>query len=288
MKQTNANTGMPAQSPMYDPAVALEFFKSGGKAGRVEQGTKFFAENQKGRRILLQSDKMYLLLQGEVGLIANNKAIGGVKAGEIFGELTAISQSPRSATAIAKTPCRVIALDEGQFRKALARKPRFALMFMSIMISRLRETIRRLKASRALTKEGAWKESAAFDQELLADLVRGLTDEPPVHFDRGRPIVKEGQSGIRMYAVLEGRVAVSVGESVVERLGPGGVFGEIALLEQAPRLASAVAETDCSLLPINRNAFLALVKTSPEFAETMLRSLAERIRLLTSRLKKSA
>ena len=46
-----------------------------------------------------------------------------------------------------------------------------------------------------------------------------------------------------------------------------------------------MAETDCSLLPINRTAFLLLVKTSPEFAESLLGSLAERLRLLTSKLK---
>ncbi len=89
---------------------------------------------------------------------------------------------------------------------------------------------------------------------------------------------------MRMYAVLEGSVAVSIDDSVVERLGPGGVFGELALVEQAPRLASAVAETDCSLLPISRNAFLTLVKTNPEFAASLLRALAERLKLLTSRL----
>jgi CRP-like cAMP-binding protein len=87
-----------------------------------------------------------------------------------------------------------------------------------------------------------------------------------------------------MYAVLKGRVAISIGGRVVERLGPGGAFGEAALVDQAPRLATAVAETDCELQPITRNAFLALVKVSPQFAYSMLSSLAERLRFLTARL----
>ena len=45
------------------------------------------------------------------------------------------------------------------------------------------------------------------------------------------------------------------------------------------------SETDCQLLPINHTAFLLLVKTSPEFAESLLGSLAERLRILTARLK---
>ena len=73
---------------------------------------------------------------------------------------------------------------------------------------------------------------------------------------------------------------------MVERLGPGGVFGEAALVDaSATRIADAAAQSDVSLQPISRKAFLALVKISPEFAQTMLSSLAGRLRFLTSRLK---
>ena len=276
---------MTARSPHYDPAVALEFFKSAGKSERVAQGATLFAENEKGNRLLLQRDKMYLLLEGEVSLNAGKQAIGTVGKGEIFGEMASISQSPRSATAVAKTACRVIALDDKQFRYALGRKPQFAPMLMSIMIARLRETIGKLYARNALSGDGPWKESAAFERKLLDALVSSLSDDPPVFYDRGKSVIKEGQTGILMYVVVEGRVTVSIGGSVVERLGPGGVFGEMALVDPSPRLASAVAETDCSLLPVNRSAFLAMVGSSPDFAVSMLASLSERLRLLNSRLK---
>ncbi|MBI2749295.1 MAG: cyclic nucleotide-binding domain-containing protein [Burkholderiales bacterium] len=281
---TTQTQDAPAQGSIYDPAIALEFFKAAGKPQDVAQGTTLFAENEKARPILFKRDKMYLLLDGEVSLVAGKKVIGAVRKGEIFGEMAPISGSPRSATAVAKTACRLIALDDKEFQSALVKKPAFALMLMSIMIGRLRETIARLRASNALRGDGTWKESAVFDPERLAALVRGLEDDPPLYFDRKKPIIKEGQTGMRMYAVLEGSVAVSIDDSVVERLGPGGVFGELALVEQSPRLASAVAETDCSLLPISRNAFLTLVKTNPEFAASLLRALAERLKLLTSRL----
>ena len=274
-----------SQASLYSPAVALEFFKAAGTPEKVPQGSTFFAENQRARPFFFMRDKMYLLLDGEVELVARRKSIGRVKKGQIFGEMASITHAPRSASALAKTACRVIALDDRQFRSGLQKKPAFALMLMSIMIGRLRETIARLAEQTTLRGAAVLKQAAVFDPRRLAELAEGLSRDEPVFYDRGKTIVQEGQTGLRMYAVLEGKVAVSIGGGVVERLGPGGVFGELALIEQSPRLASVVAETDCSLLPINRTAFLLLVKTSPEFAESLLGSLAERLRLLTSKLK---
>jgi len=275
-----------AQASLYSPAVALDFFKAAGKPEKVPQGSTLFAENDKAGPLFFMRDKMYLLLDGEVDLVARRKRIGSVKKGEIFGEMASITHAPRSASAVAKTACLVIALDDKQFRSGLQKKPAFALMLMSIMIGRLRETIAKLAEQTTLRGAAVLKEAAVFDPKRLTELAEGLSDDPPIYFDRGKTIVEEGQLGLRMYAVLEGKVAVSIGGGgTVERLGPGGVFGEIALIEQTPRLASVVAETDCALLPINRAAFLQLVKTSPEFAESLIGSLAERLRLLTSRLK---
>jgi CRP-like cAMP-binding protein len=230
-------------------------------------------------------DKMYLLLQGEVELVAGRKVIGTVAKGGIFGEMASITHAPRTASAVAKTACRVISLDDRQFHEGLKKKPAFALMLMSMMIGRLRETIARLAASDTLKGSALRKESAVFDPVRLAELAEGLSNDAPAYFDRGKAIVREGQAGMRMYAVLDGRVTVSIGGTMVERLGPGGVFGELALIEPSPRMASVTAETDCSLLPISRTGFEMLVKTSPEFAGSLLGSLAERLRLLTSRLK---
>ncbi len=281
-----ADKSKPWANTHYTPAVALEFFKAAGKPEKVPAGEAFFAENDKARPFLFMRDKMYLLLDGDVDLVARKKVIGTISKGQVFGEMASITHAPRSASAVAKTACRVIALDDKQFRSGLQKKPAFALMLMSIMIGRLRETIAKLAEQTTLRGDAVMKESVVFDPKRLAELAEGLGSDEPVYFDRGRTIVQEGQTGLRMYAVLEGHVAVTIlGGGVVERLGPGGVFGELALLEQTPRLASATAETDCQLLPINRTAFLLLVKTSPEFAESLLGSLAERLRTLTAKLK---
>jgi CRP/FNR family cyclic AMP-dependent transcriptional regulator len=269
-------------SRLYKPAVALDFFKHVGKPERIKAGETIFSEGRKG---LIFRDKMYLLISGEVELRVKKKVITALRAGEIFGELAAIDGAPRTASAVAKTACKVIGLDEKQFYAALRKKPAFALMLMSVMIGRLRDTITHLAASGDMSEKEATKESITFPPKMLEDLARGLADDPPVFFLQGKQILQAGQTGLRMYAIMEGKVTVTIGGRVVERLGPGGVFGEAALVDQSTRLASAVAESDCSLLAISRQAFMALVKLSPQFADTMLGSLAERMRFLTARLQ---
>ncbi len=275
---------MTEQVVTYDPAVALAFFKAAGRPETIAEGAKIFAENER-ETPLLKRNKVYYLLKGEVGLVAGRKSLGRVRPGEIFGEMAVISAAPRSASAIANTACRVIALDDRGFQAGLRKTPEFAVMLMSVMIHRLRSRIAELKQASVLSPDAELEESAAFEPGVLAKLCQGLADDAPVFYQEGATIVAEGQKGMRMYAVVEGRVRISIAGRVVERLGPGGLFGEVALIDPAAqRIADATAEIDSSLQPIGRKAFLALVKTSPDFADTMLTSLAGRLRTLTAKL----
>jgi CRP-like cAMP-binding protein len=267
----------------YDRKVALDFFRSAGQPTAISKGEVIFQEMDSSG-LFRKRAKIYLLVDGEVGLLHGKRPIGTVRMGEIFGELAAITNAPRSATAVAVTDCKVIALDDRELKSALEKQPGFALMLMSMLIARLRDTIAILNAADALTLGQNLEESASFDPERLQDLVRGLASDPPTFFAQGRQIVGEGSKAALMYAVVSGRVAISIGGKVVERLGPGGAFGEAALVDQQPRLASAVAEVDCELQMITRAAFLQLVKSSPDFAFGLLASLADRLRFLTERL----
>jgi len=271
----------PPQTSIYDPAMAMEFFGSTGKTETVAKGATIFAENEKASRLLLRRDKMYLLLDGEVGLIAKNKVIAKIGKGEIFGELASISDMPRSATAVANLPCRLIALDDGQFQGALRKRPEFALMLMSVMIRRIRDALGRRNPGGA-PSEGKMKESAVFDKSTRAILARALA-KATVRYGRNKVIVKEGQAGVLMYVVLEGRLAVSIRDKVVEKIGPGGVFGEMALVDRTPRLATVISETDCGLLAISRNTFLDLIRASPDFAVSLLGAVSDRARFIAAR-----
>ncbi|OGA19176.1 MAG: hypothetical protein A3G25_06975 [Betaproteobacteria bacterium RIFCSPLOWO2_12_FULL_63_13] len=115
---------------------------------------------------------------------------------------------------------------------------------------------------------------------MLAGLRSQLARQDPTEFPAGKVIMTAGAAGAFMYVVVEGRVAISVGERVVERVGPGAIFGEMALVDRAARAASAAAETDCSLLAIDRNDFLELVRAKPAFGASLLKSIAERMQQL--------
>jgi CRP/FNR family transcriptional regulator, cyclic AMP receptor protein len=270
----------PPAAALYSPGIARAFFESAGKQESVPAGTKFFLENEKASRILLKRDKMYLLDEGEVVLLAKGRPIGAVKAGEIFGEMAAISESPRSATAVAKSACRVVSLDDRQFAAALRQKPEFALMLLSLMIGRLRAMLNALSGFPSAT--GPQASPRVMDKAMIETLQAGLGDRAVVRYDRGKVIMVEGQVGVFMYVVVEGRVAITLRGATVERIGPGGVFGEMALVDQATRAASAAAETDCAMLAINRTVFLNLVKTEPSFGVSLLAAVAERVRSLAA------
>jgi CRP/FNR family transcriptional regulator, cyclic AMP receptor protein len=271
-----------AGTALYSPAAALQFFKSAGKLQDIPKGKTIFAESEKGLPFLLMRQRMYLLLEGEVDVVAKDTPIATVGKGEIFGEMASINQAPRSAAAVAKTPCRVIALDDKQFQTALAKRPEFALMLMSVMVRRLRDTIGRLSAADGL-KGAPWKEATVLDPDVLAELELHIGPAARFRYNAGKLIMREGAVGVVAYVVLEGGVAITIDDTVMEKVGPGGIFGEMALVERTPRLASAVAETDCVLLAISRLEFVRLVKKNPRFGASLLSAVSERARSMTSR-----
>ncbi len=275
----------PARSPIYNAAMAMAFFRASGKSEEAAQGAAIFSENDKTSGLFSKGDRMYLLIEGEVSLAAGDKVLGSVKVGEIFGEMAALTAQPRSATATAKSRCRLVSLDGKQFEAGIQKMPEFALMLLSVIIDRLRQTTAKLRGSLALSAGGLAKPTSVFDKKLMEGLKRLTQGREPARFAAKSVIMKEGDAAAFMYIVVEGTIAISVRAKVVERVAPGGIFGEMALVDQAPRSASAIAETDCTLIALNREALLALVKSSPAFGLALLKALAERLSAMTSHFK---
>ena len=282
----------PTISRFYDAEVAERFFEVSGKKEFFPAGQTLFVENERsgkqglfGKRVI---HRMYFITVGEVALSVAGKPIDNIKPGEIFGEMAVISEtaagSTRSATAVVKTDCNAYSLDTEELQNALSRTPEFALMLMSVMFDRLRFVVARLATRKLAPSRDVPREAAIFDGAALASLEQKLERATTMRYLAGKPIMNEGDSGTSMYIVLDGLVAISIKGKVVERLAAGGTFGEMALVDQSPRTASAVAETESALLAINRATLIALVKAEPAVGLTMLRSVAARLRHMNSLL----
>ena len=282
----------PAKSRFYDAEVATRFFEISGKKEFFPAGETLFVEKERsgkhglfGKRAL---HRMYLITAGEVALTVAGKPIDTIRAGEIFGEMAVISEtatgSTRSATATVKTDCNAFSLDTGELQSALSRTPEFALMLMSVMFDRLRFVAARLAMRKLAPGKESAREAAVFDGAALASLEQKLERATTIRFEAGKSIMNEGDAGTSMYIVLDGRVTISIKGKVVESISTGGTFGEMALVDQSPRTASAMADTESALLAINRAALIALVQAEPAVGLTMLRSVAARLRHMNALL----
>ena len=110
-----------------------------------------------------------------------------------------------------------------------------------------------------------------------ADLrwVAGATAEES--FAAGAEVIREGEQGFDFFVIAEGEADVRRSGRKVGTMGPGEVFGEIALVADVPRTATIVARTDLVVLTISDIDFRELVVDQPSIARNVLRSLGERI-----------
>ncbi len=101
-------------------------------------------------------------------------------------------------------------------------------------------------------------------------------------FAAGDVIFNVGDPGDTFFVVREGIVTLSLGDRKLEDVGPGGIFGELGVLERAPRSATATAATDCDLVQLDQRSFIFHVSQTPFFALTVMRVLADRLRRETN------
>jgi hypothetical protein len=94
----------------------------------------------------------------------------------------------------------------------------------------------------------------------------------------GDVVIREGDPGDALFVVARGTVQAVKGSAKLRAMGPGEVFGELALLDGAPRAATVVAETEAQLLRIPRAEFEALLDESPELARGVIRTLIQHLR----------
>lgn len=107
---------------------------------------------------------------------------------------------------------------------------------------------------------------------------------PLKRFGAGEKIFLEEDPGDYMYLVIEGKVSIVTYGTVLENVGLHGIFGELALIDNSPRSAAAIAAEPSEVALINRDTFLELVRHNPAFSLYVMRQLAARIRRMNKNL----
>jgi CRP/FNR family cyclic AMP-dependent transcriptional regulator len=104
------------------------------------------------------------------------------------------------------------------------------------------------------------------------------SEENVVTVKAGDVLFRKGDPAKAMYVVLSGELRVGDGNKIFEQLAPGGLVGEMALIDHAPRAATVTALTDSSLAEIDEKRFLFLTQQTPTFALNVMRVLSQRLR----------
>lgn len=120
---------------------------------------------------------------------------------------------------------------------------------------------------------------------LLSDLGRKEIEEvgrlaDEIDVPAGRVLMREGDTGSEFFVLVNGTVGIERSGRRIRTIEPGEFFGEIALLSEGPRTATATAESPATLLVVGHREFHALMDQFPSIRTCVLGSLAKRIRML--------
>ncbi len=107
---------------------------------------------------------------------------------------------------------------------------------------------------------------------------------PACDFKAGDVIFNQGEPARELFIIQSGMVEIRLGNRVLETLSQYSIFGEMALIDAAPRSATAVAVTDAKLVPVSEKQFLFLISNTPYFALNVMRVMARRLRTANSTL----
>jgi CRP/FNR family transcriptional regulator, cyclic AMP receptor protein len=119
-----------------------DIFRSSEPTTSFKAGHVIFKEGEPG-------DFMYVLVEGQVEVVVRDVVVGAFEPVEVFGEMAVIDPKPRSASVVAKTNCRLIAINQKRFMFLIQQKPQFAIDLMKILVERIRWMDTRSKAQQA-------------------------------------------------------------------------------------------------------------------------------------------
>ncbi len=204
-------------------------------AREVPAGTDVVRQGEPG-------DEFYIVARGALEVLVDGRPVTHLSAGDYFGERALLYDVPRAATVTAMEPSLVFSVGRGVFHASLAHDL---------------ATRARLDAALDYRSEIAAMPLLRSLSPSEIDLL--LTRLVPVSAAQGDDIIRQGEPGDRFYIVRSGQVEVMRDGQVLDRLGPGDSFGEIALLFDIPRTATVRATEPAELLALAAEDFRDLL-----------------------------
>jgi CRP-like cAMP-binding protein/Zn-dependent protease len=199
-----------------------------------------------GQPVFRQGDRataFYVVRRGSIDIETEHPETHDVQVlatlgrGGSFGELGLVAAAPRRATARAVGDTELFEVDKGSFDRLLSD---------AIEVPDFGHTLQSL---------AELKEMAAFTHLESDSLSELLHHGEWVTASPGTAIIREGEPGDAFYSIHRGQVDVLAGGRMIGEVGPGGFFGEVALLHDAPRNATVVARTPLRAFRLSRDGF---------------------------------
>jgi CRP-like cAMP-binding protein len=224
---------------------------------KLRAGTQVVREGEPG-------DALYVIVRGEVEVHRDGTLLAVLGAGSFFGELSLFLNKPRSATVTTRQPTELFVLSRTEVERIADEHPSFSEDLAGFARRRL---LANVLATSPIFEPFAGDDKRQFLSAFESHVVPA-----------GETVIREGGASPGLFVIVEGQVQVvkSDGDEpvVVAHLGPGDVFGEIALVLERPATASVVTSESCMLLQLPRGDFSGVARARPE-AKAYLDGLTE-------------
>lgn len=195
------------------------------------------------------ADALYFIRKGNVNVMiktdwsadGHGKKVGEMKAGEFFGEnaVSGEEKPTRAATICTCGPVEMLKLTRENFAST---------------IGDLAETLKYNFNQKVLGGMEMFKVLSESERQILIDALQ------EVRFLEGDKIIKQGEEGKAFYIIKSGTVCVSAGTEILkDGMGTGAYFGEMAILNNAPRMATVTATADTTCMELDRDTFNSLL-----------------------------
>lgn len=228
-----------------------------------------------------KGDNFYMILDGIVEVIKEREnekiVVANLSEGAIFGEMSYFSNRDRTASVKSIVPLYVLEFNPSMLKELIARSPKIGEVFQKFVSERVLNNL--------LTTNPLFR---PFDRDRKIQLLKRFI----IHkLPQDTVMVREGEEGRGLYVILGGTVEISKKDEhgdtvVINKLGPGDVFGEISLIYNQPTTASVKGIEESVVMFLPKEYFQALVIAIPEAKEYFINLSDQRI--LDTHLKLAA